>query len=42
MAKIAEVKPGPMNTPEEQRRAMEALIRKINEIIRALNDLLPD
>lgn len=39
--KINELTTGPLRTPEDQRRAIEAMLRKINEIVRRLNELLP-
>lgn len=41
MAKVNQFHPGPMRTPEDQRRALELIVQKLNEIIAALNTLLP-
>lgn len=39
--KISEINAtGPLRTEDDRRRALEALIRKMNEIIRALNELI--
>lgn len=41
MAKIDRLSPGPVRTEEDKRRALEQIIQKINEVIAALNTLLP-
>jgi len=39
MNEISELRPGPANDPEGQRIALEELTRKVNEIVRVLNEL---
>lgn len=41
MAKIDEIHERPASRPEDVRRQLELIIRKMNEIITALNTLLP-
>ena len=38
--KITELQVARINTPEDQRRATEAIQRKLNELIRAVNTLI--
>lgn len=41
MAKVPEVSPGPMRTEEDRNRAILLIVQRLNEVIRALNTLLP-
>jgi hypothetical protein len=38
--KVSELQVARINTPEDQRRASEAIQRKLNEIIRAVNQII--
>jgi hypothetical protein len=40
--KITELQLARVNNPEDQRRATELLLRKLNELIRAVNQLIDE
>lgn len=42
MARVSEVRPGPLDTKEDQRKAIEEIVTALNALIKQFNETQPE